>query len=202
MRIKICGLIEPKEAQYMNKNRVDYCGMVLFYPKSKRNITIEQAQGIMLRLHDDIKRVAVVVSPTVDQVRSICRAGFNIIQVHGNLAPEVYNAITIEIWRAFNLSNMDQYEACKNMDKITGFVFDSSEPGSGVAYDHMLLDTVERVPGKLFILAGGLTASNVREAIDMVRPDVVDVSSGVEFIDKPGKEPGKVDEFVGAVYKF
>ena len=202
MKIKICGLTQRREAQYMNKNRVDYCGFVLFYPKSKRNITIFKAQEIMEALHPDIKKAAVVVSPTVEEALAICQSGFDIIQIHGNLSEEVYDAITIDIWRAFNVKNMDEYEAVKNKDKIKGFVFDSSDPGSGIAFDHMLLDTIDRVEGKLFILAGGLNADNVKEAIDMVGPDVVDVSSGVEFVDKLGKEPGKVDEFVGAVYKF
>ena len=61
-KVKICGLISPAEARYLNENHVDFAGMVLFFPKSKRNISIEQAMEIMAALDASIKRVAVVVS--------------------------------------------------------------------------------------------------------------------------------------------
>lgn len=47
MKIKICGLTDPKEAGYVNEQRVDFIGMVLFFPKSKRNITLDRAREIM-----------------------------------------------------------------------------------------------------------------------------------------------------------
>ena len=68
-KIKICGLTSPAEARYLNENHVDFAGMVLFFPKSKRNISIEQAKEIMAALDASIKRVAVVVSPSIEQVR-------------------------------------------------------------------------------------------------------------------------------------
>ena len=58
-KIKICGLTSPAEARYLNENHVDFAGMVLFFPKSKRNISIEQAKEIMAALDASIKRVAV-----------------------------------------------------------------------------------------------------------------------------------------------
>ena len=70
-KIKICGLTSPAEARYLNENHVDFAGMVLFFPKSKRNISIEQAKDIMAALDASIKRVAVVVSPSIEQIRQI-----------------------------------------------------------------------------------------------------------------------------------
>lgn len=60
-------------------------GMVLFFEKSKRNITIDNAKEIMKTLDDKIKTVAVVVSPTIDQIEEIENAGFDYIQIHGEM---------------------------------------------------------------------------------------------------------------------
>ena len=79
-KIKICGLTSPAEARYLNENHVDFAGMVLFFPKSKRNISIEQAKDIMAALDASIKRVAVVVSPSIEQIRQIEAAGFDYVQ--------------------------------------------------------------------------------------------------------------------------
>ena len=71
MKIKICGLTTPKEAEYLNTNHVDFAGMVLFYPKSKRNISLEQAKAIQQALHPEIQTVAVVVTHKIKQVQQI-----------------------------------------------------------------------------------------------------------------------------------
>lgn len=199
MKIKICGLTKVKEAEYLNKNHVDYAGFVLYYPKSKRNMSITDCAPIIKALNSSIKKVAVVVSPNISQVRAINEAGFDVIQVHGKLEKEVYDAIAIDVWKAFNVKDMDSYPDFKDLIKIRGFVFDSAEPGSGKAFDHDLLQKIERRADKQFILAGGINADNVADAILQINPDVIDVSSSVEFTDKPGKEPAKIDEFVEAV---
>ena len=82
-KIKICGLTSPAEAWYLNENHVDFAGMVLFFPKSKRNISIERAKEIMSALDASIKRVAVVVSPTIEQVRQIEAAALTMSRYMG-----------------------------------------------------------------------------------------------------------------------
>ena len=112
-KIKICGLTSPAEARYLNENHVDFAGMVLFFPKSKRNISIEQAKEIMAALDASIKRVAVVVSPSIEQVRQIEAAGFDYVQIHAEIPEtetEAEAAIAIPILKAFNVSDMDNYE--------------------------------------------------------------------------------------------
>lgn len=198
MQVKICGLTDKKEAAYLN-GKADYAGMVLFFEKSKRNIDIDKAKEIMASLDSAIKKVAVVVSPGVEEAKAICEAGFDIIQIHGSLSDDVYDAINIDIWKAFNVKDIDEYEHFLKKEKIKGFVFDSATPGSGLGYDYKLLENIKREPGKKFILAGGLNAKNVAKAIMEVNPDIVDVSSAVEYTDgKPGKNPVKIDEFIEA----
>ena len=200
-KIKICGLTSPAEARYLNENHVDFAGIVLFFPKSKRNISIEQAKEIMAALDASIKRVAVVVSPSIEQVRQIEAAGFDYVQIHGEIPEtetEAEAAIAIPILKAFNVSDMDSYEKYHNDSRIAGYVFDAIEPGSGKTFDWKLVDNIPR-DEKLLLLAGGLNPDNVRMAIEAVHPDGVDVSSGVENDDKAGKNPDKIHDFVAAI---
>lgn len=200
-KVKICGLTSPAEARYLNENHVDFAGMVLFFPKSKRNISIEQAMEIMAALDASIKRVAVVVSPSIEQVRQIEAAGFDYVQIHGEIPEtetEAEAAIAIPILKAFNVSDMGSYEKYHNDSRIAGYVFDAIEPGSGKTFDWKLVDKIPR-DEKLLLLAGGLNPDNVRMAIEAVHPDGVDVSSGVENDDKAGKNPEKIHDFVAAV---
>lgn len=195
MKIKICGLTDKKEAEYLNRNQVDFAGMVLFFPKSKRNITIEQAKDIMAVLQPNIKKVAVVVEPVLEQVQEIEQAGFDYIQIHGKLQEEILKQTKIPVLKAFNIKDMDQYENYHKNPRIAGYVFDAQEPGSGKTFDWSLVKAIPR-DEKLLLLAGGLHPDNVQEAISYVHPDGVDVSSGVEYPDKPGKDGEKIDLFV------
>ena len=200
-KIKICGLTSPAEAQYLNENHVDFAGMVLFFPKSKRNISIEQAKEIMAALDASIKRVAVVVSPSIEQVRQIEAAGFDYVQIHGEIPEtetEAEAAIAIPILKAFNVSDMGSYEKYHNDSRIAGYVFDAIEPGSGKTFDWKLVDNIPR-DEKLLLLAGGLNPDNVRMAIEAVHPDGVDVSSGVENDNGAGKNPERIRAFAIAV---
>lgn len=197
-KIKICGLTAPKEAVYLNKHQVDYAGFVLFFPKSKRNLTIEQAKEIMCALDTTIQKVAVVVSPTLEQVLEIERANFDIIQIHGTLQDDVLEAVSIPIFKAFNITDMAHFPTYQKCEKIKGYVFDAQEPGSGKTFDWKLVETIPR-DHKLLLLAGGLNPDNVSQAISALQPDGVDVSSGVEFSDKQGKDAVKIEQFVTAV---
>lgn len=195
MKIKICGLTKPEEAAFLNRNHVDFAGMVLFFPKSKRNISLEQAGEIMQALDPCIKKVAVVVSPSLEEALQIEAAGFDYLQVHGTLTEELLSAIQIPILKAFNVNDMDQYDFFHSCPQIAGYVFDAQEPGSGQTFDWKLVKSIPR-DEKLLLLAGGLHPDNVQEAITYVQPDGVDVSSGVEYSDRPGKDPGRIDRFV------
>ena len=200
-KIKICGLTSPAEARYLNENHVDFAGMVLFFPKSKRNISIEQAKDIMAALDASIKRVAVVVSPSIEQVRQIEAAGFDYVQIHGEIPEtetEAEAAIAIPILKSFNVSDMGSYEKYHNDSRIAGYVFDAIEPGSGKTFDWKLVDNIPR-DEKLLLLAGGLNPDNVRMAIEAVHPDGVDVSSGVENDNGADKNPDKIHDFVAAI---
>lgn len=192
-KIKVCGLTNPKEADYLNEYGVDFAGFVMDYPKSKRNISIEQAEEIMAQLKPEIKKVAVLVSPTVKQICTVQEKEFDYIQIHGPLTKESFDAITLPILRAFNVNDMDKYKIYKKCSKVHGYVFDGLIPGGGKLFDWNMLKTYPK-DEKLLILAGGLNCDNVVKAIAYVKPDVVDVSSGVEG--EAGKDKEMIKEFV------
>ena len=101
-KIKICGITTMKEADWLNAAGVDYAGFV-FYEKSKRNVSMMDAIMIKRSFYPSVKTVAVTVGPTVDQLREIEIAGFDILQVHKTLSLEVLRECKLPIWRAFNI---------------------------------------------------------------------------------------------------
>ena len=212
IKIKICGLTMPEEAAYLNEVHADFAGMVVFFPKSKRNISLEQAKKIKAALLPEIKTVAVTVAPTVEQIKQIQVAGFDLIQIHkspAKLSKKTAEAVAafassifLPIIKAFNVSDLEEYACWRDCPNVAGFVFDAAEPGSGKVFDWTLLQTLPRNE-KLFMLAGGLTPENVSSAIRTLHPDGVDVSSGVEYTEKnrSGKDPIRIRAFAKAVQK-
>ncbi len=194
-KVKICGITSVKEAEYLNTYKADYAGMVIFYEKSKRNIDIVQAKSIIAALDNNIKSVAVVVSPDIEQAEAVKEAGFDYIQIHGGLEEEVYENIKMPIIRAVNINAAENpnQKAQKieqdltnilKKDKICAVLLDSKTPGSGNTFDWNIAAAARQLAlesGKKFWLAGGLDKDNVGEAIKIVSPDVVDTSSGVEY---------------------
>ena len=170
VQVKICGLTSMDDVHIIEKYGADYAGMVLYYPKSRRNIDITLAETLATRLKkSDIKTVAVVVR--------IIRA----VNIKHQSEEDIY--LETKRWRS--------------LDKIYGLLFDAGVPGSGKTFDWESLKKADCGNKKLF-LAGGLTPDNVKAAIEAVRPDVVDISSGVEYDDVSvkGKDESKVKAFI------
>lgn len=217
MEIKICGIIKKEEADYLNAAGVDYAGFVVFFEKSKRYVTVSQAGAIFPALDPSIKKVAVTVSPTVEQIREIEAAGFDILQVHKKLTSEVLAAAALPVWYACNIQDENQLskavcfleELPENLSaKITALVVDGAEYGSGKPFNWRKSRRLKKagaqsppsvLADRKFILAGGLNPENVAEGIRIFQPDIVDVSSGVEG--NSGKDEILVKEFVENVRK-
>lgn len=195
VKVKICGLTYVEDAKNVSEAGAEFAGMVVFFPKSKRNISLEKAAEIMAALSDNVKTCAVTVSPSTEQVRQINDAGFDYIQIHGRLDDEAYSAAELPIIKAFNVTDIAELDRYKSSEKVCGYVFDAAEYGSGKSFDWSLLDSIER-DGRMFILAGGLSPENVSEAVRRVHPDCVDVSSGVENDSGSGKNRQKIFSFV------
>ena len=208
-KIKICGITKASEAAYLNEAKVDYAGFV-FYEKSKRNINIEKAREIFKVLDKNIKKVAVMVSPSIQTVEELMNEDFDIFQIHGSLSEEVIRLSGKPIWYAINIE--DEKEASDKLGmieelpdnlnkKIEGYVVDAPKFGSGQTFNWQKSKRLKKAgttspPDKMFILAGGLNAENVAEGIELFNPDVVDISSNAEG--QNGKDRALILDFVNA----
>ena len=209
-KIKICGITRPVEAEYLNEAKVDYAGFV-FYEKSKRNITIEQAREIFDVLDASIKKVAVMVSPDEDMVNITQNENFDVLQIHGTLSKEVLEVAAKPIWYAINIDNdKEADEKLKYLEelpselskKVEAFVVDAPKFGSGQTFNWKKSKRLKKAGAqsppseRLFVLAGGLNSKNVKDGIELFNPDVVDISSNVEG--ENGKDRDLILEFVKA----
>ena len=102
--VKICGLKKPADAQYVNDAGADYAGFV-FYEKSRRNLSRQQAEEIMKKISPRIKKVAVTVSPDAAQIKTLQQMKFDIIQMHGKLSEDAITAAELPVWYAINISD-------------------------------------------------------------------------------------------------
>lgn len=195
--IKICGITSIDEIRFLKKKQPDYVGMVLYFEKSKRNLTLQQAGDLCETAGDALRKVAVTVSPTPEQADEIYKAGFDILQVHGELHPEVLAMSKLPIIRAFQKVEPEEMLSLSQNTGICGFLFDAASPGSGKTFDWDQMQGIRTYTAdKKIFLAGGLTPDNVAQAIRSVHPDAVDVSSGVENASGIGKDFRKIEQFI------
>lgn len=215
-QIKICGITREEEITYLNEANVSYAGFV-FYEKSKRYISVSDARQISQKLNQDIKKVAVTVTPSEELIRQIIEAGFDILQIHGAFDEALYTKVDIPIWRAVNLSGIDElkrwHKGRGEYEQCAAILIDAGDYGGGKTFGwdvsgqqawmkelaSFKIELAEQ--DTLLILAGGLTPFNVAEGIRIFEPDAVDVSSGVEEIvdGQRGKRRELVRAFVDAV---
>lgn len=210
--VKICGLKSDADIRAVNRYKPEYAGMVMFCPKSPRNVSCDTAKELLEMLGEDIESVAVTVSPTKEQMEHIAELGFDYIQIHGDVDEAVIADSRLPVIRALNISDetqatvyKDKLEPLMGCDKIAGVLFDAGTPGSGKTFNWKVAASLADVMGQSgfkTILAGGLNPENVSLAIEKIRPDVVDVSSGVEYELEPpgsGKDAGRIEAFIREV---
>lgn len=178
-KIKLCGLSRPVDIDYVNQVKPDYCGFIVNFPKSRRNVTPEQVRALTARLSGDIIPVGVFVDESVETVAGLLEDGtIAVAQLHGH-EDEAYLAalrkLTAKpIWQAFQIRSAADLERAKS--STANLVLLDSGQGSGVTLDWSILADFPRP----FVLAGGLTAENIPAAVQQVKPYAVDLSSGVE----------------------
>ncbi len=202
IHVKICGITCPEDALIAEKCGASAVGFV-FYHKSPRYITPEKAGEISKRLGPFTARVGVCVDENLDMVRDIVKtAHLTAVQLHGAESPEYINGLKgVTVIKAFRVTRDFDCKAMKRYN-VSAFLLDtfntSAYGGTGKTFDWKKAFEC-RDYGRI-IIAGGLNASNVREAVNIARPWGVDVSSGVES--SPGiKDHEKIRIFFHALYK-
>lgn len=199
--VKICGINDVPGLKAAIDGGACYAGFV-FFPSSRNFITAETAQKLAAMVPPHIVKTGMFVDARDDEMRDIAgMVPLDLIQLHGKETPQRVTEVkaltglpvmmAIRIVTAAQFDNVPAYEAVA--DKI---LFDSrmGAESSGGPIDWPLLKT--RTFKKPWLLAGGLTAQNLADAVKASGAMAVDVSSGVE--DTPGhKSPEKIREFIG-----
>lgn len=207
--VKICGLSTLETVTAAVEAGADYVGFV-FFPKSPRHVSYQQALRLTNTIPESIKTVAVMVDPSDDDLKAM-QSEFcpDYIQLHGDESPHRIKSIrsltacsiikAIPIATATDLVAVTDYSPC-----VDGLLLDAKTPagtlpgGMGISFDWSLLKsaniTIPQMPIP-WMLSGGLNEHNVAEAMRISTAPAVDVSSGVESA--PGiKDIEKIKRFI------
>ncbi len=199
-RVKICGITRSEDGCEAARLGADAIGLV-FYAKSPRAVTPDQAVGIAAALPPFVTTVGLFVNPDPDVVEAVLAdVSLDLLQFHGDEPPEFCQQFGRPYIKAIRMrDDVDLAAELARYQKSRGLLLDTYQPGlpggTGASFDW------QRVPKNLaskIILAGGLTPENVAEAIKQVQPYAVDVSGGVE-VSKGIKDAEKIAAFMGEV---
>lgn len=203
-QIKICGLKRMEDVDYVNELLPDYIGFV--FAKSRRQVDLKLAKTLSEKLDPKIKKVGVFVNEDIDKVKAIKNGvSLDILQFHGDEDRKyLSNFKDFIVWKSkaidISLEKIpNKLIADLNEYNIDAVVLDSSVRGkvggTGKSFNWELAAEIN-LTSKL-ILAGGLSIDNVCEAISIVKPYAVDISSGVET--DGAKDFNKIKKFIEKV---
>lgn len=193
-RIKICGITRTEDALLATELGADFLGFI-FVPSTPRFIEPERAAEIIHAVRQQErtpKAVGVFRDASVEYVHEIATlTGIDLVQLHGTETDDDVAALGIPAVKSFRVG--DALPDTTSVPSAEWLLFDTYDErrsgGTGRRFDWSLLAMYPRT--KPFFLAGGLAPDNIAAAISLVRPDAVDVSSGVEA--EPGvKDPAKL----------
>lgn len=206
-RVKICGLTTPEHVSAAAEAGAAYLGFV-FFPKSPRNVSVEQAAALALEVPPGIAKVALVVNADdalLDHITE--KVPLDMLQLHGGESPERVQDIRarygLPVMKAVGVADAEDLPALSEYAYVADQILVDAKPprnaelpgGNGLSFDWRLLEGRRwAVP---WMLAGGLTPDNVATAVQMTGAQQVDVSSGVESA--PGvKDADKIRAFIKA----
>lgn len=211
VRVKICGLREPKQALKIAQMGADAVG--LNFASSPRWVSPQQARAITDVLPPLVAAVGVFVDEDAETMNRVAeRVGLDYIQLHGDEPPGIVEELTRPCIKAFAVRGagwIDQVRAwldgVRSRRRVAGVLLDAYNPdvrgGTGERFNWEWVAEARQAGGLAglppMILSGGLDAGAVSDAIDVVQPWAVDVASGVES--SPGvKDLKKVESFIRA----
>jgi len=182
-KIKICGITNEADALFCAEAGADFLGFI-FVPSSPRHIEPEKAGEISKRLRETAnapKIVGVFQDASADYIREISNVVFlDLVQLHGSESDEDIREMDMPAIKTMHVG--DTLPETHETPNAAWLLFDTFDErrggGTGRRFDWSLLATYER--SKPFFLSGGLTPDNVIAAVSLVRPDAIDVASGVE----------------------
>ncbi|BAH38766.1 N-(5'-phosphoribosyl)anthranilate isomerase [Gemmatimonas aurantiaca T-27] len=215
VRIKICGLTRPQDAEHAEQQGASYLGVIL--AGGPRLLTVDAARSVLGPRRQGVQRVAVFGDQSAEEIVSIADAlDLDVMQLHGHASTNGRSYVEMvawlrdttgrTVWPVLRVAGQELPKDAAALAQTAGaLVLDAHVVGqlggTGVALDWSglrasVMALRQATPVQL-VLAGGLRPENVAAAIGLLSPQVVDVSSGVEVA--PGvKDPERVQQFVMA----
>lgn len=207
VRVKICGLRTPADVAAVVASGAAYAGFV-FFAKSPRNVSLDEARIAALSAPEGLCKVALTVNADDATLEAILAAvPLDMLQLHGSESPErvaeVRARFGLPVMKAVGVADEGDLETMFEHSLVADQILVDAKPpkgaalpgGNGLTFDWRLV--AQRRWLRPWMLAGGLTAGNVAEAIRLTGARQVDVSSGVESA--PGvKDATKIADFVAA----
>jgi phosphoribosylanthranilate isomerase len=205
--VKICGLSTPETLDVAIEEGADMVGFV-FFPPAPRHVSFATAGALGERVRGRAKKVALTVDADDAMLAAIVESlRPDLLQLHGKETPERVSLLKrrfgVPVIKALGVAAKGDLDRVKHYASVADWIlFDAKAPadatrpgGLGKSFDWTLLRGV--IPGVPVMLSGGLSATNIEEALSVARVQAVDVSSGVES--SPGvKDIGKIKEFIRA----
>ena len=206
VEVKFCGLTRAEDARVAADLGARYAGVI--FAGGRRNLDASRARDVLDGADTGVARVGVFGRSDAATIAGIARvARLDIVQLHADPTVADVQAVAdgtgARVWAVVRvvgaLAPDDFQELWEASDAL---VLDSKARGAlggtGVAFDWSAVDKAARAHARPLVVAGGLTAANVAQAIETLSPDIVDVSSGVEL--SPGiKDHRRMQEFMDAV---
>ncbi|WP_286228879.1 phosphoribosylanthranilate isomerase [Neobacillus mesonae] len=181
MKVKICGITDVNTGIQAVHYGADAIGLV--FAESKRQVSVELAKEIAESLPPDVYKVGVFVNETHEEIDRIASfAGLTHIQLHGDETAEYSQSLSYPVIKAVSFQGNEQLANIGDFP-ADYILLDSPKGkyrgGNGTVFDWHEVNT-NLLANKKIILAGGLHIDNVEQAIRIIKPYMVDVSSGVE----------------------
>lgn len=202
-RVKICGLTRAEDARNAVRAGVDALGLV-FYSGSPRHVSLETARSVIAEVPAFVTVVGLFVDASPEQIRQVLsNLRIDLLQFHGNESPAFCAQFERPWIKAVRVKpDLDLLETASAYREAQGLLLDawhpSAEGGTGLTFDWGCIP--EQLADRI-VLAGGLTPENISEALAIVGPYAVDVSSGVEAA-KGIKDAEKMSAFLNEVQEF
>ena len=180
-KIKICGLRRREDILAINEAKPDYCGFIIEFPRSFRSITADKARELVRELSPKIRAVGVFVNAPMELVRDLLNDGtLALAQLHGQESQEYIQELKVltekPLIQAFSIKSKEDVERAR--ESVADYILlDQGSGGTGKVFDWSLVGEV----GRPYFLAGGLDVENLREAIGLLHPWAVDLSSSLEI---------------------
>lgn len=198
--LKICGISDPETASFCAEQGAGAIGVV-FFPKSPRNVSAEQAAQVLAPLPPEVAKVGVFVNMPIDLLLQTAEtAGLTTVQMHGNESNEDIKRALLagyKVIKVLKTTGKQLINDVQNLPQGTGVMVELSKGslpgGNGSVWDWK---TASVLSGRYcFALAGGLTAENLKEASEASGATALDLSSAVEST--PGvKDFNKIKEVI------